>query len=488
MPEVNKTTFVTSAIWRMIESASVKGVSLFISIILARILMPEDYGIVALTSVFIQFSTMFVQSGLNTALIRQKSVDQQDYSNAFFISIIIASFCYIIFWCAAPYIARFYAEPTLKSVLRVQMLSLFFCALGIVANAICVRTFNFRILCKTNFISSLISGLVGIWLAYKGFGVWALVVHTLVRDGFSTLLLLLDIKWKPSYAVSLVKIRYLLSFSFWLLLATLLDYVGNNLFSILCGKIYSLSDIAYMNKGNQLPELFCLHIFGAITSVMLPAMSAVQEDKEQLTRITRRIVNMSSYIIFPIMAGLAVIAPRLVTFLFTEKWLPCVPILRVTCLTFGMNIFRSINMQLIYAVGDSKEGMRIEIIRFICMIVCTIFATFLTDIGVYGYVFLKAVVTIIIVLIIQWRIKKYIPYSLSEWFLDILPTLFLTMMMIFITSVSRGVIANNVLGMLFQIFIGVISYCLFSWIFRMKCFLELATLISERISRSRNKK
>lgn len=319
MPEINKNTFVTSAVWKMIESASVKGVSLFISIILARLLVPEDYGIVALTSVFIQFSTMFVQSGLNTALIRQRTVAQQDYSNAFLISIVIALFCYMLFWGAAPYIANFYEEPMLMPVLRVQMLSLFFCAIGTVANSICVRAFDFKTLCRTSFIASLMSGLVGIWLAYKGFGVWALVAQTLAKDVLSTLLLLWDIKWIPSYSVSLKKLKYLFSFSFWLLLTTLLDYIGNNLFSVLCGKIYSLSDIAYMNKGNQLPELFSLHIFGAITSVMLPAMSAVQDDKEQLKRITRKIVSMSAYIIFPVMAGLTVIAPRLVVFLFTEK-------------------------------------------------------------------------------------------------------------------------------------------------------------------------
>lgn len=477
MQRVTGRVFAVSAIWKMLESLSTKGISVFISIILARLLAPENYGVVALTSVFINFSTMLVQGGLTTALIRQESVDDVDYSNAFFFCLTIATICYCAFFVGAPYIASYYKEPILIPVLRVQMISLFLCALGTIRNAIVVRQFRFKELCAVNCIANIVSGLLGIGLAYNGYGVWALVIYTLFRDGLCTFCLFFFVRWRIRLLFSFARIKKLISFSGWLLLATIFDFCGNNIFNTVFGKHYSMAELGHYNKGMQLPELVCLHTFGAITSVMLPAMSESQSEEERLKTITRKIVSLSAYVIFPLMGGLAIIGRNAVIVLFTEKWLLCVPILWAACLYYGCNIFRSINMQLIYATGKSKIGVKIELCRFLMLVCSVTIGVKFFDCSIYELALLSAFITMIVVSITQYYVKRTIDYSYSEWIKDIKPSIFLTIGMGSITTIVGMLSLPTVIMMFFQIATGIISYIVLSWIFNIKSFKYIVQII-----------
>lgn len=479
MPNVDRQIFAISALWKMLESFSTKGVSVIISIILARLLMPENYGIVALTSTFISISTMLVQSGVNTALIREKSIDDLDYSNAFFFTMTIASVCYMFFFYAAPYIANFYNEAVIAPVLRVQMLSLFLCAIGTIRNAMIVRQFRFKALCVTNLIANIIGGITGVILAYKGFGVWALVFYTLIRDGLCTFLLFFCVKWNLTFTLSFVRIKKLVSFSSWLLLATVFDFCGNNIFNTVFGKHYSMAELGYYNRGMQLPELISLHTFGAITTVMLPAMSNSQHEKERLKNITQKLVSISSYIIFPLMVGLSIIGEKIVVLLFTEKWSLCVPILWAASLNFGVNILRSINMQLIYAVGNSKLGVKIEFVRFIMLICSITIGIGILNFNIYNLAFLSAIIAIIVVLITQYHAKKIIGYLYKEWLHDILPAFFLSIAMSIITLLAGYVRLPSTPLLFFQIFVGVVSYIIFSSLFKVQSFIDILNILSQ---------
>lgn len=473
MSHISKKTFISSAAWKMLESLLTKGVSLFISIILARLLLPEDYGVVALTSIFIHLSTSIVASGLGTALVRKESVDNIDYTTVFIFCMLIALFLYIVCFIAAPFIALFYDEPLLQPVLRVQMLSLFLCALGVVRGAMITRQFKFREQFITNFIATVIGGITGIVLAYAGFGVWALVFHTLIRDGSYAVILFFFVKWRPSRQLSFKRMKSLLSFSAWVLIAGLVDFLANNIPSTVYGKHYSVDSLGYMAKGNQLPELICLHTFGALSAVLLPAMAETQTDIDRLKLITRKITSMSAYILLPMMVGLAFVGKRTIIFLFTEKWLPCVPLLYAACISYGVNPFRSINMQLIYALGNSKKATLVEIIRFIISISWMLVGVFVLKLPLTSVALIGSNFAIIVVLITQFVVKNYIGYSFLEFFADIAAPLIMSAVMAFFVYLVGLLQMNNLLVLIMQILTGVTVYIVLSIITKNHNLLEL---------------
>ena len=485
MAQVTRRTFATSAIWKMMDTISTKGVSIIISIILARLLLPENYGLVALTDVFVNFSYILVQSGLGTSLIRKKEVDDLDYSNALYFSLAVAAICYLIFFIGAPYIAGFYNQPDLMPVLRVQMLSLFLCAWGTVRNAMIVRQFKFRALCVVNCIATVVGGICGVCLAFAGFGVWALVLYTLIRDLIGNTLICFVVKWKMQWRLSMRRLKELVSFSAWVLLASLVDFGGNHIYNIVFGKRYTMEDLGYYSKGNQLPELLCLHTYGALSSVMLPAMAEKQTDSVQLKRLTRKIVSVSSYVIFPMMGGLAVVGRRVIPFLFTDKWLPCVPILWAACICYGVNPFRSINMSLIYALGDSKKGLFVEIIRLFLLACCVTLGVTVLRFTIYDIAFASGGVAIGVVLLTQFYARRLIDYHYHEWLYDICPAAVVTAVMSVVTY-AVGVLGDALPGIMFvQIFVGVAVYLFVSFLFRLQSFIEICEIASMIVFKKR---
>lgn len=479
---MDKQTFASSAIWKIAEALSTKGISLVISIILARILLPQDYGIVTLTAVFINLSTILVQSGLGTALIRKEKVDEIDYNNGFLMGFAVAILCYFALFFGAPVIAAFYEEPLLTSVLRIQMLSLFLVAFGNIQTVIITREFRFKELCVANVIANLISGVTGVVMAYVGFGVWALVFYTLLRDAISNFVVFIRIKWHPGYKIDLFRMKSLLGFSIWVLMATIVDFIGNNYSSTLLGKRYSLSELGLYSKGYQIPEMICLYTFGAISSVLLPTLSIYQNDKAILKRVVKRLVEMSSYIIFPMMVGLALISSKLVPFLFTDKWNACVPIFIFACVLFGVNPLRSINMQLIYALGDSKKGLFVETIRSSLLVIGITLCATVFKTSIYGIAAVAAGVAVVNVFITQFFVRRFIEYGFREWLKDMLPAIFLCMAMAISVHIVGMIPIHRYVLMFIQIAVGGAVYLTLSVLSRNRSYIEVKNLLIEKIS------
>ncbi len=481
---VSKQKVATSSMWKMADSLVTKGASTIISVILARILVPDDYGIITLTAVFMNFTGILVQGGINTALVRKESVDELDYSSALFFSIVVATICYLSFFFTAPYIAAFYNNSMICPVIRIQMISLFIGAFGNVRNAIITREFRFRELCFINLFSTIAGGFIGIYLACNSFGVWALVLYALIRDALSVVILFIWVRWKPILKVSFKRLKELIGFSIWVLLSSVLDFWGNNISSLVLGKKYSMSDLGVYGKGGQFPELFCLHTFGALSSVLLPTMANVQHDKARLKHICRKMVSASAYVIFPMMAGLAVIGDKLIPFLYTEKWNGCIPILYFACISFGVNPFRSINMQLLYALGKSKTATMIEITRFIVLNSGILAIIFLFHKSIYWVSGVVAVVALITAILTQLATKKMIDYSVIEWIRDMLPHMGITLIMCIMVRLIGIILPLNVFFILIvQICVGVTVYWLLSLLFRIEMYYEIKGIIVSIINK-----
>ena len=363
MSEAKKRTAGKSFLFKFAESVGTQGISFLVGIVLARLLNPTDYGLLALLTVFINISRVFVQSGLNTALIQKLEVDETDLSSVFYLSLGISGVCYAILWFTAPLIAAYYRQPELVTLLRVLALVLFPGALNAVQQAVIARDMAFHKLMVGSIAANSISGAVGIAMAFGGLGAWALVGQQLVNQIAICVILLFTVHWRPRLLYSWQKVSRLFSFGWKLLVSSLIETVYNNLRTLVIGRRFNEDQLGFYNRGKQFPELLMNSVNGSIQSVMLPLFSEQQECRESLKSMMRRTILISSYLVFPLMAGLALVARPMVSLLLTDKWLPCVPFLWICCADFAFYPVHTTNLQAINALGRSDVFLKLEIIK-----------------------------------------------------------------------------------------------------------------------------
>ncbi len=363
MSETKKRTAGKSFLYKLLESTGTQGISLVVGIVLARLLSPSDYGVLSLLMVFVSISRVFVQSGLNTALIQRLKVDETDLSSVFYVSLGVSFVFYGILYFTAPLLAATYGQPELTALMRVLALILFPGALHSVQQAVIAREMAFHKLMVASIAANVLSGAVGIAMAYAGFGSWALIAQQLSGQVIICVILLVTVHWRPRLLYAWHRVKSLLSFGWKLLASSLIETVYNNLRTLVIGKLYDSEQVGYFNRGRQFPELLMNNVNGSIQSVMLPMFAAEQENPQRLKAMMRRTIMVSSYLVFPMMAGLALVARPLVSLLLTDKWLPAVPFLWICCADFAFYPVHTSNLQAINAMGRSDVFLRLELIK-----------------------------------------------------------------------------------------------------------------------------
>ena len=323
---------ITNVLWKFAERVLAQVVSLVVSIVLARILMPEDYGAISMVLVFIAFANVFVSDGIPTALIQKSNADEIDFSSVFYFNIFLSLLIYALIAFSAPSIAYFYNNSVLCPVLRVLGLRIIVAGVNSVQHAYVSRHMMFKKYFWSTLIGTLISGIVGIVMAYSGFGVWALVAQYMVNTTVDTIVLLLTVDWKPSFVFSFLRIRELTRFGWKLMIEGVANVLYGQLSNLVIGKVYTSNDLAYYTKGQQFPSLITKNISTSIASVLFPAMSNEQENKERVLLLMRKSVKISSFIVFPMLIGLASVASPFVKVVLTEKWINVVPFLQAFCI------------------------------------------------------------------------------------------------------------------------------------------------------------
>ena len=357
----NKT--VSGLIWRFMERCGAQGVNFVVSIILARLLAPELYGTIALITVFTAILEIFVDSGMGNALIQKKDADDVDFSSVFYFNMLMCVVLYGVMFISAPYIAKFYKDSELTPIVRVMSLVLIISGLKNVQQAYVSRTMQFKRFFFATLGGTIVAAVVGIWMAYEGYGVWALVAQNLVNKVIDTTVLWFTVKWRPKLLFSIKRLKGLVSYGWKLLASSLLDTVYNNLRQLIIGKLYSSSDLAFYNRGKQFPNFVITNINTSIDSVLFPAMSSQQDDTERVRSMTRRSIKISSYIMWPLMMGLAFTATSIVSLVLTDKWLPCVPFLRIFCFVYVFFPIHTANLNAIKAMGRSDLFLKLEVIK-----------------------------------------------------------------------------------------------------------------------------
>ncbi len=294
-----KSKVLSSLFWKLMERGGTQGIQFIVQIVLARLLLPEDYGLIALVTIFIALANVFVQSGFNTALIQKKDADEVDFSSVFYLSLFVAGLLYIVLFFTAPFIADFYRDLQLIPVIRILAITLFFGAFNSIQNAYVSRNMLFKKLFFSSLGAILVSGIIGVIAAYMGYGVWALVMQQLSNQLMITLILWFTVKWRPRLLFSLKRVKVLFSYGWKLLASSLLNTLYMNIRTLIIGRIYSPATLGFYNRGEQFPKLIVTNIDGSIQSVMLPTLAAHQDDRIRVKDMVRRSIVTSSFVLFP---------------------------------------------------------------------------------------------------------------------------------------------------------------------------------------------
>ncbi|RHA16887.1 lipopolysaccharide biosynthesis protein [Eubacterium ventriosum] len=474
MGDISKKNVIGNFIWRFAERCGAQLVTFVVSIVLARLLDPTVYGTVALVTVFTTILQVFVDSGLGTALIQKKDADDLDFSSVFFFNFVICIMLYMGMFIAAPYIAHFYNNSSLTPIVRVISLTIVISGVKGIQQAYVSRNMLFKRFFFSTIGGTIASAFVGIALAYKGFGVWALVAQQLLNTATDTLILWLTVKWRPRLMFSWKRLKKLLSFGWKILCSSLIDTVYNNVRSLIIGKMYSSADLAYYNQGDKFPKLIVTNINTSIDSVLLPAMSSVQDSKDRVKNMTRRAIKTSTYIMAPLMMGLAFCAEPIVTLILTEKWLPCVPFLRIFCVTCMFYPIHTANLNAINAMGRSDLFLKLEIIKK------TIGMTLLFStmwFGVMAMAYSLLLNSVLSQIINSWPNRKLLNYRYLEQLKDILPGIILAVMMGIVVYIIGFIPMPTIVLLMIQIVVGAIIYISLSYIFHLESFEYLIDMI-----------
>lgn len=465
-----KTKVLTSLLWRFMERSGTQGIQFIVSVVLARLLLPKDYGVIGLITVFIAVASVFIQSGFGTALIQKNEVDDEDYSSVFYLSLSVSTVLYIVLFYTAPLIAGFYTEPTLIPILRILSLTLPLGAINIIQNAVLSRGMKFK---KSFFVSLggvFASGIVGIVMAYCGYGIWSLVYSQLSGQVVSTSILWFTIRWRPRLLFSFEKLTELFRFGSKLLYSGLLDTTFNNLYPLIIGKLFDPSILGYYNRGQSIPSLIVNNINGTISGVMFPALTSCQNDRILLKKIVRRMIVTSTFLILPMMFGLAAVARPLVMLLLTEKWLPSVPFLQLSCITYALWPLHTANLQAINAIGRSDVFLKLEIIKKTLLIAVVVISF---PFGVYAMVAGSAALSLVSTLINAWPNRTLLNYTYKEQLLDILPSFLLSAAMSGVVMVVSLLPLSIGLVLLSQIVVGGTFYFASAYFLKFECFYYL---------------
>lgn len=421
-----KQKIVSGAIWRFADIFMGQAVSFLVGLVLARLLEPNEFGTVALLTIFIKLSECFVSGGFGTALIQKKTTDELDYNSVFFFTLGISILFYLILWFSAPAIARFYDTPILVLVLRVMSLRLILDGINGVQNAVLSRNMLFHLGFRISTPSIIVTGIVGIWMAYTGYGLWALVWSSLAGSLVGTILRWLLIGWRPSLHYSWTRIRSLFRFGSGILGTSLMITASDQLYGLVIGKWYTPNDLAFFNRGDNIPTMLRNLIQASINGVSLPVLSQMQDDNARFRLAMKRFLQLGTFLIAPVMVGLMVTGPNVIRILFSDKWIAATPFLQMMCLASIFWPMDVLNRQMIVAKGDSRLHFSLQLINKGILLIALL-ASF--QYGVFWIAFSRMILTPICAMINALPGKRMINYSIPSQFRDLAFILFPTTLM-----------------------------------------------------------
>lgn len=449
---------ISGLFWTFSDLILNQGIQFIIQIFLARLLLPEEFGLIGMITVFIAVSNSIIDSGFSNALIREQEATQEDYSTIFYFNLVMAIILYILLYISSPIISEFFKEPMLVSILRILALTLIINSFGLIQRTMLVKKIDFRTQTTINIISSILSGILAIWLAYNGYGVWSLVIRIIFMQSIQAILLFCTNRWFPSLVFRGASFKRLFEFGWKVLVSGLIDTLYQNIYYLVIGKYFTVTKLGYYTNAQKLRDMASSSITASIQKVSFPVLSNMQGDDEKLKIGYKKIMKNAVFITFPVMIGLAVVATPFITMIFGEKWIPSITYFQLLCFAGMLFPLHAINLNILQVKGRSDLFLRLEIIKKVISVMLIIFVI-VYGFGVEGLLWMAIFDSYIAYFINSYFSSEIIAYSTKEQIKDIYPILIASIAMGIITYVAGLILPqNNLIKVIVQIIIGIVSY------------------------------
>lgn len=476
-----KSTATKGIFWSAVDKFAVQLGQFVVSILLARLLLPEDFGLIGMLAIFIALSQTFVESGLGTGLIQRQDCTDIDFSTVFVFNLGVSSFFYLLLFLTAPFISTFFNQPQLTNLIRVLGLNLFIIAIAIIQRTKLTIALDFKSIAKSNVIGMVIGGIFGVFAARNGYGVWALVIQTLLGSMATSVSLWVFSNWSPSIAFSTTSFKSLFGYGSKLLIAGLYAQILNNVYTICLGKFYPAASSGYYTRAKSFADISAGTVVSVIQQATFPVLSSVQFDKEKLVSIYCRLIRMSAFFIIPLMTLIALLAKPIVILLLTEKWVALIPLLQ--WMVFARIFFpmSALNMNLLNAVGRSDLFLKVDLSKLpLTILAMVITIPFGVKTMIIGHVITSA---------LAFLINAYLPgklygYGSIQQLKDMLPFFVATIGMSITVFLVTSFIDNLFLQLLLGTLVGLLTYLFICWLLGLDEMIEVWNLflkIKEKI-------
>ena len=464
-------------LWSAVDRFSAQGVQFIIGIIVARLLLPSDYGLIGMLAIFLSISETFIQSGFGAALIQKKNRDELDFSTTFYFNIVVAAVFYILMYFTSPLIANFYKQPLLIPLTRVLGLTIVFNSFAVIQRTKYSIILDFKTQTKASLSSMALSGCLGIYLAYTGFGVWAIVWQSIFRALVNTVVLWYYGQWIPKEGFSYLRFKKLFSFGSKLLASSLIDTFYRNIYLIVIGKLFSTTQLGYYTRAQQFNKFPSQNIQAILGRVTFPLLSKLQDNNAQLITAYRKLITLSALLVFPLMIGMAAVADPLIRLLLTDKWIETVWILQLLCFGGMWYPVHALNLSILNVKGRSDFFLRLEIIK---KVMVTIVLLISIPLGLKTMIIGQVLTSYMALAINCYYTKQIIGYGFLQQMQDLLMVLLLSFAMGILIYFTLLLIDNNVLKLVIGILEGVIFYTGMAWIFNIGEIRFLPTLLQTK--------
>lgn len=465
---------VKGVIWSSIDRFSAQGIQFVFSILIARLLLPEDYGVIAMLGIFMAVSQTFIDSGFGSALIRKIDRTETDFSTVFYFNIAVASVFYVILFFCAPAIANFYDTPLLEPVTKVVALNLIINSLSGIHNAKLSIAIDFKSRAKISIITTLLTGAVGLWMAYAGYGVWALVVQNLFSSVLRTVMLWIIVKWHPQLVFSWKSFKELFSFGSKLLASALLDTLYNNIYTLVIGKVFSPSTLGVYSKASALAEFPSSNITGVLQGVTFPVLSTIQNEEERLADAYKRFLKLSAFVVFPLMVGLSAVANPFIRLVLTDKWEGAIILLQIICFALMWYPIHAINLNILQVKGRSDYFLKLEIIKKVQGV---LFIVVTVPMGIVAMCWGKVISSLISLIWNTHYTKKLIGYGYFAQMKDLLPVLIHSLVMGGIVLLVVHFMPTLWLKLIVGVVAGMVYYIVGAYLMKFPEMDELLTIL-----------
>lgn len=469
---------VVGVFWKFVEVAATQGVGFVISVILARILDPNDFGLIGMLAIFIGITNIFIESGFSQALIQKKDRTETDFATVFYFNLLVSLVCYAALYFCAPLVADFYDKPQLTELLRILGLNVIILAFNIVQQARLFINIDFKTNTKVSFAGVLAGGLAGLAAAFLGLGVWALVIQQLVNSLFRTLTMWYTARWRPLLTFSLQSLKSLFGYGSKLLLsglyATTLQYVYN----IVIGKLYQEKQLGYYTRAYQLPDLISGTVNGVLSAVTFPVMSAIQDEKERLVNVYGKMLSMTAFLVFPVMTLFAVLSEPFVHTLLTDKWMPIVPLMYWMAIARMFVPISAINLTLLKSIGRSDLFLKVDLVKF-PLIVANMVITL--PMGIYAVAIGSSLVTLISYFINAYMPGRLFGYGAIRQIKDCSRTLLAVAIMAAVTIGFNRLLTNPWLELILGGLVGAGTYIAAVILLKVKDVQSIRSLLTETL-------